>query len=188
MRIAVGLCERKSYLYVDEERTDQPLFREKRASHSRFADGTIRSRYPEDIYDCQFRSFMTRGEDTQSQIPSANTWTTDTRRPTRFALPPVEIQNRPLDLRLIRYFSKMWDKTSSYTGDAYDVLDDKMLNLLDMYNQVGIRMDQVHSVFRIALTGRTRDYYLHNIPAQSTFATQYIMLKNYLNVEINHDQ
>lgn len=101
-------------------------------------------------------------------------------------LPPIEISNQRLDPSKSTQFVKMYDKTSKYTGEPYDLLDDKLKIFLNVCFHTDIQPSQFHAVFPRILTGRAENYYLHFINRDDTFAMAYMKIKRHFDTEVNH--
>ncbi|KAK1916808.1 hypothetical protein P3342_004363 [Pyrenophora teres f. teres] len=69
-------------------------------------------------------------------------------------LPPRWSRNDRLNANTITQFSKIWDNSKKYTGDAYDLLDDKIKIFFSICWQVDIKEEEFHAVFPRILTGR----------------------------------
>lgn len=80
----------------------------------------------------------------------------------------------------------MYDKTSKYTGEPYDLLDDKIKLFPNVFFHPGIIAGQFHAVLPRILTGRAENFYLHYINRDDTFAMAYAKLKRHFDTEANH--
>lgn len=58
----------------------------------------------------------------------------------------MKIPNKILPAIIVAQFIKIWDKSSNYTGEAYDILDNKMLYFFDIYYIVAITQSQFYAV------------------------------------------
>lgn len=57
-------------------------------------------------------------------------------------LPPTEYGQEDIDPSLAAKFSKAWDKAESYSGERYDILDDKVLAFLRVCRLTRVRLTQ----------------------------------------------
>lgn len=103
-------------------------------------------------------------------------------------LPPTLVANGAIDRQIVAHFSKIWQSTNNYTGESYDVLDDKAILFQRICQTQGITPEQFHAVFPMTLAGRAMDYYIHHIPSGSTFSEMYHLLKHHFDTEVNHAQ
>lgn len=101
-------------------------------------------------------------------------------------LPPKPVSNERLDPQLTTQFIRMYDKNKLYSGEPYDLLEDKMRQFLSICRHAGIRPGQFYAVFPRILTGRTENFYLYHIDQESNFATTYNMIKKHFGTEVNH--
>ena len=92
-------------------------------------------------------------------------------------IPPIRVPNEILPATIVAQFVKIWDKNSNYTGEAYDILDDKIRYFLDTCYTVAIKQSQFYAVFSSILSGRTKDYFVYNVNQKLTFAKMYIKIK-----------
>ena len=74
-----------------------------------------------------------------------------------------------LDIKTLTAFIRIFDATDKYTGDVYDLLDDKVLLFLSICNDTGINPSQFHAVFPRTLAAKARDFQLHHIPLTDDF-------------------
>ena len=93
-----------------------------------------------------------------------------------------------LPATIVAQFVKIWDKNSNYTGEAYDILDDKIRYFLDTCYTVAIKQSQFHAVFSSILSGRAKDYFVYNVNRNLTFAEMYTMMKTKFDTEVNKTQ
>lgn len=101
-------------------------------------------------------------------------------------LPPQSVANRPLGPDKFLAFVKLWDRKQDYSGDLYDILDDKVREMLSLCYDLDIKASQFHAVFRRILTGSARNYYVHRVNRNDTFATAYKTLKDRFDNDLNH--
>ena len=80
----------------------------------------------------------------------------------------------------------MYDKTSKYTSEPYDLLDDKMKVFLNVCFHIDINPSQFHAVFPHILTDRAEHFYLHFVNCNETFAVTYAKVKHHFDTEANH--
>jgi hypothetical protein len=101
-------------------------------------------------------------------------------------LPPPEVESEPIEPNVMVSFRKFWQKEDSYTGEAYDILDDRVRIFIRNCKSVGIRPSQYAAIFGYTLQGAAKDYVLHNVPEEATFRKQYLLLKAHFDTEVNH--
>lgn len=101
-------------------------------------------------------------------------------------LPPQSVANKTLEPDKFVAFIDLWSHEWDYSGELYDVLDDKVRQMLSLCSTLGIKASQFHVVFRMILTGRARTYYVYNIHYDETFATAYKKVKNRFDDAVNH--
>ncbi|KAI0993883.1 hypothetical protein K3495_g14301 [Podosphaera aphanis] len=102
-------------------------------------------------------------------------------------LPPEPTINEDLDPHVLTQFAKLWDKGKMYTGEPYDILDDKLRIFLNICKFLKIRPGQFHAALPRILKGRAETYYLHFIGPEASFALAYMKLKAHFDTEINHN-
>jgi hypothetical protein len=73
------------------------------------------------------------------------------------SVPPLEFANQPLDPSTAAIFGKLWDKAYCYTGEPYDVLDDKIRHFMEAAKMAQIRPSQLHAVFSMILAKRAKE-------------------------------
>lgn len=76
-------------------------------------------------------------------------------------IPPIKVSNEMLPATIVAQFVKIWDKILNYTGEAYDILDDKIRNFLDTCYTVAIKLSQFPAVFSSILSRRAKDYFVY---------------------------
>ena len=103
-------------------------------------------------------------------------------------LPPENKQIQSLDPTSAAQFTKLWNNADSYTGDAYDVLDDKVLLFLGVCSTARIKISQAHAVWRYAVTKNARDYYIHDIGTAKNLRQIYDLTKAHFDTEVNRHQ
>ena len=92
-------------------------------------------------------------------------------------IPPIRMPNEMLPATIVAQFVKIWDKNSNYTGEAYDILDDKIRYFLDTCYTVAIKQSQFHAVFSSILSGRAKNHFVYNVNRNLTFAEMYTKIK-----------
>ena len=107
---------------------------------------------------------------------------------TYYAIPPVSVPNELCPSTIVGQFKKAWNKENNYTGEVYDILEDKFRFFLDVCYTSGIRQTQFHAVFSTILSGRAALYFLHNVPRHLTFADMYLAMERHFNTEQNKIQ
>ncbi|KAF2023536.1 hypothetical protein EK21DRAFT_118683, partial [Setomelanomma holmii] len=101
-------------------------------------------------------------------------------------LPPQWSCNDQLDANIITQFSKLWDNSNKYTGNAYDLLDDKIKVFFSICWQVDIQEEQFHAVFPRILTGRAETFYIQVVERDDSFASAYTAIKNHFDHDVHH--
>ncbi|KJZ72869.1 hypothetical protein HIM_07813 [Hirsutella minnesotensis 3608] len=103
-------------------------------------------------------------------------------------VPPVQVPNEDLDPAIANQFSKLWDRKLNYSGDVYDILDDKIRYFLDACLTAGIKPSQFHALFSNILTKRAKNFFVHQVSRDSTFAEMYQKMKQHFDTEVNRQQ
>ncbi|KAF7567022.1 DUF1421 multi-domain protein [Pyrenophora tritici-repentis] len=101
-------------------------------------------------------------------------------------LPPRWSRNDRLEANTITQFSKLWDNSNKYTGNAYDLLDDKIKIFFSICWQVDIQEEQFHAVFPRILTGRAETFYIQVVERDDSFADAYMAIKNHFDHDVHH--
>ncbi|CAE7221385.1 hypothetical protein PTTW11_11413 [Pyrenophora teres f. teres] len=101
-------------------------------------------------------------------------------------LPPRWSRNDRLNANTITQFSKIWDNSKKYTGDAYDLLDDKIKIFFSICWQVDIKEEEFHAVFPRILTGRAEMFYIQIVERDDSFASAYMAIKNHFDHDVHH--
>ncbi|EED12714.1 hypothetical protein TSTA_052370 [Talaromyces stipitatus ATCC 10500] len=101
-------------------------------------------------------------------------------------LPPTEYEQEDIDPSLAAKFSKAWDKAESYSGERYDILDDKVLAFLRVCRLIGVQLTQCWILFPEMLSGRVKTYYMHYIGQDASFTDAYKAIKAYFDMDSNH--
>ena len=104
------------------------------------------------------------------------------------SLPPRPVPNERLDPTKATQFIKTFDREKRYTGEPYDLLDDKMRILFNICFHAEITPGKFHVIFPRILTGRAEEYYLHYVERSDDFATACAKIKNHLDINVNHNQ
>ncbi|KAM4060419.1 hypothetical protein HRG_002015 [Hirsutella rhossiliensis] len=73
-----------------------------------------------------------------------------------------------------------------YTGEPYDLLDDKMKIFFNICFHAQIRETQFYAVFPRILNGRAETFYLHYVDQDDTFAIAYHKVKTHFDTDVNH--
>ena len=103
-------------------------------------------------------------------------------------LPPAKVEEEPLLPHLVERFIKIWNKDMNYTGEPYDILDDKIRYFMQTCKAIQILPTQFHGVFPHILSKRAQEYYLHNVDPSLPFAETYERLKMHFDTEVNRQQ
>lgn len=85
-------------------------------------------------------------------------------------------------------FARAWVKEKRWTGEPYDLVDEKLRALMDLCCYSGIEPDQFYAVIPRILTGRAEIYYIHYIGTMDNFATAYTKLETYFETDTNRQQ
>ncbi|KAF1942217.1 hypothetical protein EJ02DRAFT_345997, partial [Clathrospora elynae] len=101
-------------------------------------------------------------------------------------LPPRWSHNDRLNASTITQFSKLWDNSNKYTGNAYDLLDDKIKIFFSICWQVDIKEEEFHAVFPRILTGRAEMFYIQVVERDDSFASAYTAIKNHFDHDVHH--
>lgn len=104
-----------------------------------------------------------------------------------WTLPPVPVQTEPIDPDVIVKFVKCFDNKKRYTGEPYDILEDKTRIFLALAENMNIRPGQLHAVFPRILTGRAEWYFINHMRPYDMFSTMYAQLKQHFDTEVNHE-
>ncbi|RKF75926.1 hyporthetical protein [Golovinomyces cichoracearum] len=102
-------------------------------------------------------------------------------------IPPKCVANQPLDAAKLTTFVRIWDKAYNYTGEPYDILDDKVRYFLDTCFAAQIKTSQFYAVFSMALARRANEYYLANVDSAVTFRDMYNKIKMHFDTENYND-
>jgi hypothetical protein len=101
-------------------------------------------------------------------------------------LPPRWSRNDRLNANTITQFSKVWDNSKKYTGDAYDLLDNKIKIFFSICWQIDIKEEEFHAVFPRILTGRAEMFYIQVVQRDDSFASAYMAIKNHFDHDVHH--
>ncbi len=83
------------------------------------------------------------------------------------------MSNKMLSATIIAQFVKIWNRNLNSTGKTYNILDNKIWYFLDICYIVVIKQLQFHKVFLSILSGWVKDYFVHNVNRNLTFAEMY---------------
>ncbi|KAM4062780.1 hypothetical protein HRG_007600 [Hirsutella rhossiliensis] len=100
----------------------------------------------------------------------------------------LQVPNEDLDPAIANQFSKLWDRKLNYSGDAYDILDDKIRYFLDACLTASIKPSQFHALLSNILTKRAKNFFVHQVSRDSTFAEMYQKMKQHFDTEVNRQQ
>ncbi|KAM4065231.1 cwf18 domain containing protein [Hirsutella rhossiliensis] len=101
-------------------------------------------------------------------------------------LPPDNIPNAIVDSDIQQKFMKTWNKDRNYTGEPYDLLDDKLRLFLSNCSHIPVKPSQFHALFPRILDGRAQRFYLDKITWATTFRQAYDIFKQHFDTEVNH--
>lgn len=79
-------------------------------------------------------------------------------------LPPRDVPNERVDAYTQTSFIKLWNRSPKYTGQAYDILDDKVSFLLRICYNLGVQTQHFHGLFSRILEGKAQASYLSYVP------------------------
>ena len=89
---------------------------------------------------------------------------------------------------MVKNFKTFWNKEYSYSGDPYDILNDKVIFFTNSAKGLCIPLSQLYGIFPLILRRRARDYFTAKIGRNCTFRTIYFMLKEHFDTKINKQQ
>ena len=72
-------------------------------------------------------------------------------------VPPLIFLNQEPEPNTVTAFSKIWDKIYSYSGDPYNIFDDKIRYFMSRAKIAQIRPSQMHSIFPMILSKRAQE-------------------------------
>ncbi|KJZ80489.1 hypothetical protein HIM_00339 [Hirsutella minnesotensis 3608] len=101
------------------------------------------------------------------------------------SIPPVRFENEEVEADLTIRFIKIWDKKLAYTGEPYDIFDDKIRKFMSVCRQANIPPSKFHGVFPSILAKEAQSFFLHEISTDLTFAEMYQKMKEHFDTEIN---
>lgn len=78
-------------------------------------------------------------------------------------LPPYPYPNKRLDTNKISQFTKTYDKENKYTGDPYDLINDKMGIFLNLCYYMDIQPGQFYALFSRIIIKRAETFYTHYV-------------------------
>jgi hypothetical protein len=81
---------------------------------------------------------------------------------------------------------KGFNKDDKYTGNAYDLLDNKIRIFFSLCYYGKMRLSQFAAIFPRIFTSKARDYYLHYISPEDDFYSAYIKIKMHFNTNVNY--
>ncbi|KAM4064694.1 cwf18 domain containing protein [Hirsutella rhossiliensis] len=98
-------------------------------------------------------------------------------------LPPDNIPNAIVDSDIQQKFMKTWNKDRNYTGEPYDLLDDKLRLFLSNCSHIQVKPSQFHALFPRILDGRAQRFYLDKITWATTFRQAYDIFKQHFDTK-----
>ncbi|KAF4471164.1 Ribonuclease H [Fusarium albosuccineum] len=102
-------------------------------------------------------------------------------------IPPKDTPSEMLPATILTQFVKIWRKEMNYTGEAYDILDEKVRYFLNVCSNVGIKETQFHAAFTNILDKKALEYYSYHMQPNMTFAEMYWTLRNHFDTEVNRE-
>ncbi|KAH8742800.1 hypothetical protein F5883DRAFT_656357 [Diaporthe sp. PMI_573] len=103
-------------------------------------------------------------------------------------LPPRHYDNDKLDPQKKMIFTKTWGNQSRWSGEPYDLLDDKLKVLLNICYFCDVTPYQFWAVFPRILSRRAQDYYISHVDIDDTFQQAYSKLTDHFVTETNRRQ
>ncbi|KAM4061685.1 hypothetical protein HRG_011710 [Hirsutella rhossiliensis] len=91
-----------------------------------------------------------------------------------------------LNLHTQYMFMKLWDKDQNYTGEPYDLLDEKLRIFMSICYNIQVKPSQFHALFPRILDGRAQTFYIDKIEWTTTFRKAYDSIKQHFDTEVNH--
>jgi hypothetical protein len=85
-------------------------------------------------------------------------------------------------------FTKTWGNQSRWSGEPYDLLDDKLKVFLNICYFCDVTPYQFWAVFPRILSGRAQDYYISHVDIDDTFQQAYSKLTDHFVTETNRRQ
>jgi hypothetical protein len=76
--------------------------------------------------------------------------------------------------------------TKRYTGNAYDLLNDKVRLFYNICYYNKIRPSQFAAVFPRIFTKRAEEYYFHYVSPENDFYSAYMKIKMHFNTNVNY--
>ncbi|KAM4062481.1 hypothetical protein HRG_013656 [Hirsutella rhossiliensis] len=101
-------------------------------------------------------------------------------------LPPDDTPNATVDADTQYMFMKLWDKDQNYTGEPYDLLDEKLRIFMSICYNIQVKPSQFHALFPRILAGRAQTFYIDKIEWTTTFRKAYDSIKQRFDTEVNH--
>lgn len=101
-------------------------------------------------------------------------------------LPPHPYSNKRLDVNKISQFTKTYDKENKYTGDPYDLIDDKMRIFLNLCYYMDIQLGQFYALFSRILTKQAETFYTYYVGTQCDIYQAYMNVQIYFDTEVNY--
>ncbi|KJZ68969.1 hypothetical protein HIM_11642 [Hirsutella minnesotensis 3608] len=101
-------------------------------------------------------------------------------------LPPDDTPNTTVDSDVQQKFMKLWDKDQNYTGEPYDLLDDKLRIFMSICYNIQVKPSQFHALFPRILAGRAQTFYIDEIKWTTTFRKAYDSIKQHFDTDVNH--
>lgn len=102
-------------------------------------------------------------------------------------IPPRQKPNEMLPATVLAQFAKLWRKEMNYTGEVYNLLDEKVRYFLNTCANIGIRESQFHAAFNYILDGAALDFYSYQMSPRMTFAEMYWALHHHFETEVNRE-
>ncbi|KAF1970758.1 hypothetical protein BU23DRAFT_581893 [Bimuria novae-zelandiae CBS 107.79] len=119
-------------------------------------------------------------QNTQRTAPAAEQNTQQTA-----PVPTIGVPSRPPELPHDPY-KTLSPRCKKYTGDAYDLLDNKIKIFFSICWQVDIKEEEFYAVFPRILTGRAEMFYIQVVERDDSFASAYMAIKNHFDHDVHH--
>lgn len=92
-------------------------------------------------------------------------------------LPPLQVPNKRVEPHMVKALSSAWNKANDYSGEPYDIFDDKVREFMTICEMLQIELSQVHALFPQILTKSARTFFITNMRTHMTFKEMYMKLK-----------
>ena len=97
----------------------------------------------------------------------------------------INVANEQITIDQLTSFNRNFPKTSTFSGDLYDLYDEKVQEFVALCETIGIRPPQMHTVFPYMLTGDAKEFYRLHVNKNDSFAEAYQKIKNHFHENRN---